>query len=152
MLHDDPNFLPGLDLIPLDLDNLTFSGLANDDSQSILSPHNSQLDAPQQYVGDLMLPPSQSSFAGGPTGGLDLLSARRDSGREARFEPPRLLEDDIGITIDPEGNISMDFDPPQQDRATSHGSFRADPGPERVSYSGEPLVCSASFKNRDNVH
>lgn len=130
ILQDDPNFLPGLELLPLDLDNLDQQ---SQQSGSFLSSHSSQLTtAPQQEIGGLIFPGSASSFAGGPVGGG--LSVRGDSGAGTRLgseffqqEPEGLLEDDLGLTIGEDGNIDFnDAAPARQARAPSGRVDRTD--------------------------
>lgn len=134
ILQDDPNFLPGLELLPLDLDNLDFvTDQQSQRSGSFLSSHSSQLTtAPQQEIGGLIFPGSASSFAGGPVGGG--LSVRGDSGAGTRLgseffqqEPEGLLEDDLGLTIGEDGNIDFnDAAPARQARAPSGRVDRTD--------------------------
>ncbi|CAK4034916.1 unnamed protein product [Lecanosticta acicola] len=125
MLQDDPNFLPGLDFMPLDLDNLNHvSSGALEETQETLSPHSSRTHSSQHSFGGLDLPASQSSLIGGPVGGLDLLSARDGSARGGKSGPAQLLDDDLGLTIDDDGNIHMDDHPVRQPRAPSD---RVDP-------------------------
>lgn len=85
--------------MPIVLDNLNM-GL-NHDTQATLSPHSSQYTASQHSIGGLMIPPSQSSFTGGPVGGLDLLSVRGDYGTGTRRRTNMVLDDDdLGIEAD----------------------------------------------------
>lgn len=106
ILQDDPNYLPDLDLMPFDLDNLNLNIDVYHDTQATLSPHSSQHTASQHSIGGLMLPPSQSSFTGGPVGGLDLLSIRGDSGAGTRRRTDMVLaDDDLGFTIEADGTF-----------------------------------------------
>ena len=122
MLQDDPNFFPDIDLVPLDLANMDLDLSTIGASQgSTLSPHNSQLagigiGSPED-VGGLIIPPSASSFIGGPVGGLDDFDIRGDSGAGSRIERGGFLDDDLGLVIDEEGNMVMTDAPPQQPRA-----------------------------------
>lgn len=107
VLQDDPNFLPDFDLMPVDLDRLDFNATSGEESQRTLSPHDSQISLSQHYAGDLIIPPSASSFLGGPVGGFGGLSVRGDSGAGRRFEPAGFLDDDLGISIEPDGTMLM---------------------------------------------
>jgi hypothetical protein len=76
-----------------------------------LSPHNSQpadagIGTPED-VGGLIIPPSASSFLGGPVGGAGRISVRGDSGAGSRADRPGFLDDDLGLIIDEEGNVQM---------------------------------------------
>lgn len=123
LLEDDPAFIPGLDLMNLNLDNLNFgqlnidSTMLLDDPQSSLSPHSTQLtDASQQSIGGLMLPPSASSFQGGPVGGSDLFGLRGNSESGANVQPARMLEDDLFVVGD-DGTMNFDDIPIRQPSA-----------------------------------
>jgi len=136
ILQDDPNFLPELELLPLDLENLDFVAGGDQQSQrsgSFLTPHSSHLTtAPVQEIGGLIIPGSASSFFGGPVGGG--LSVRGDSGAGTRLgsglfqqEPDGLLEDDLGLNIDEDGNVQFrDEAPARQARAPSGKVDRTD--------------------------
>lgn len=141
MLQDDPNFLPELDLAPLDLDMMDIDAMAMGASQgSTLSPHNSQLagvgiGSPED-VGGLIIPPSASSSLGSSVGGGQRgFSVRGDSGAGSRMGHPGLLDDDLGLVIDDDGNLRMTDAPPRQPLApfargpaTSVGGRDAGPG------------------------
>ncbi|EME48973.1 hypothetical protein DOTSEDRAFT_19460 [Dothistroma septosporum NZE10] len=104
ILQDDPNFLPALDLMPVDLDNLDFD--INHDTQTTLSPESPQYTSSQHSIGGLMIPPSRSSFIGGPVGGLDLLSVRGDYGSGTQGRTGMVLEDDdLGFVIETDGTF-----------------------------------------------
>lgn len=130
ILQDDPNFLPELELLPLDLDNLDFTtDQQSQRSGSFLSPHSSQLTtATPQDIGGLIIPGSASSFSGGPVGGG--LSVRGDSGAGTRLGSglfQLLLEDDLGLNIDDDGNMRFDDEAPaRQARAPSGRIERTD--------------------------
>lgn len=122
MLHDDPNFFPDLDLMPIDLDRLDFDMTTTEGSQrSTLSPHSSQLTGigigSQHDIGGLIIPPSASSLIGGPVGGVGDFSVRGDSGAGARLDVGSFYDDDLGLAIDDDGNLRMDDAPPRQPRA-----------------------------------
>nr|OQO28495.1 hypothetical protein B0A51_03307 [Rachicladosporium sp. CCFEE 5018] len=120
VLQDDPNFLPELDLLSLDFD-AQMAGMG-DSQRSTLSPRSSQLAAPFADIGGILIPQSASSFAGGPVGGGRAFSVLGDSGAGSRIgsgafqqrqhEPEGLLEDDLGMIIDEEGNVTMVEDMP----------------------------------------
>jgi hypothetical protein len=140
-MEEDPNFMPGMDLLALD--ELNYEQLDVDDgAQSLLSPHGSQTtNFSQQSVGGLMLPPSDSSFAGGPVGGFGSFGILGDSGRGSkhRFDQPvQLLDDDPIFTVEDDGTMNFDAgleDQQQrspsrriiQGRSSGHGSgWRSD--------------------------
>ena len=63
ILQDDPNFLPELDLLPVDLgDAVMFTGLESLQSPDTVTPVGSQRQDPSlpDLGGDLMMPPSAS--------------------------------------------------------------------------------------------
>ncbi|KAK3706655.1 R8 protein [Vermiconidia calcicola] len=133
MLQDDPNFNPDLDLMPMDLDRLDFDMATTDDShRSTLSPHSSQLTGvgigSQHDIGGLIIPPSASSFIGGPVGGMAGLSVRGDSGAGARAGQGGFLDDDLGLEIDFDGNLRMSDAAPRQLRVPSARTERVDLG------------------------
>ena len=83
-----------------------------------LSPYNSQpadagVGTPED-VGGLIIPPSASSFLGGPVGGAGRISVRGDSGAGSRAGRPGFLDDDLGLVIDEEGNVQMTDAPPRE--------------------------------------
>lgn len=102
ILQDDPNFLPDLDMMPVDLDNINFTYM-EDTQQTSLSSHGSAVSrtitGSQQSIGGLVIPPSNSSFAGGPVRGADLFSVRGDSGpgTAVKTAPRDLVDDDLGL-------------------------------------------------------
>lgn len=118
-----------------------------EDSQrsSIFSPRNSQRDGSiigsQQSVGGLLIPPSTSSLLGGPVGGAGGFSIRGDSGAGTRIgsgyfqqnEPEGLLDDDLGLTVDADGNVHMEDRPIRQPRGPSTRVDRTDAGSEPAS-------------------
>jgi hypothetical protein len=110
-LEEDPNFMPGMDL--LDLDQLNLDNVELDDGvQSLLSPHGSQTTSrSQQSISGLMLPPSQSSFAGGPVGGFGSFGMLGDSGRGSNHrstQPAQLLDDEPLWTVNNDGTMNFD--------------------------------------------
>ncbi|KAF7193006.1 Meiotic recombination protein rec8 [Pseudocercospora fuligena] len=103
VLQDDPDFLPGLDLMPRDLDDLNLHIDFNDTQMSI-TPGSLQShlhDGSQQSIGGLDLPPSHSSSLGGAVAGRDTFSIRGDSGPGTGLRSaPRLLDDDdLGLDL-----------------------------------------------------
>jgi len=141
MLEDDPNFLPELDLLqvdleisemPTDLDSL------QDPSQVAFESSQRNHGLVQDFGGAVMMPPSTSSFPGGPVGGGRQLSVRGDSGTGTRIgsglfqqdEAHGMLEDDLGMQIDADGNFVLDedmpTDPVRQPRAPSGPVDRTD--------------------------
>ena len=141
VLEDDPNFLPELDLLQMDLDDPTML-IDRDSMQSpaTVTPDNSQHQQAFLPVvaGGLMEPASASSFVGGPVGAGYAFSVRGDSGAGTRIgsgffqqdEPQGLLEDDLGMQIDADGNFVLDEDLPatitRQPRAPSGQIDRTD--------------------------
>ena len=116
-LQDDPNFLPELDLLPMDLDIATaIVDLDLRRSSDLFTPQGSQeKESPLQYSGGaLMAPLSVSSSLGGPIGGTGYVRCDQGSGTPVeggflhRDEPQGLLEDDLGIQIDADGNFFLD--------------------------------------------
>lgn len=105
-LQDDPTFEPDLDLLPMDVDNLDTNFRMEDETQSVLSPHNSQLTSgSQQSIGGLNIP-ADSSILGGSVDGFDNFGSHVGSGRLARMEPPQQLDDDdLGLLIEPAGAL-----------------------------------------------
>ena len=85
-----------------------------------------------------MEPPSASSLVGGPVGAGYAYSVRGGSGAGTRIgsgffqqdEPQGLLEDDLGMQIDADGNFVIDEDLPAMDtrqpRAPSGRVYRTD--------------------------
>lgn len=141
VLEDDPNFLPELDLLQMDLDDPTML-IDRDSMQSptTVTPDNSQHQQVFLPVvaGGLMEPASASSFVGGLVGAGYAFSVRGDSGAGTRIgsgffqqdEPQGLLEDDLGMQIDADGNFVLDEDLPatitRQPRAPSGQIDRTD--------------------------
>ena len=126
VLGDDPNFLPELDLLQIDLaDSTMFTGLDSLQSPATITPDNSQRQGAflPDLVGGLLEPPSASSLVGGPIGAGYAYSVRGDSGVGTRIgsglfqqdEPQGLLEDDFGMQIDADGNFVLDEDLPTMD-------------------------------------
>ena len=141
VLEDDPNFLPELDLLQIDLsDSTMLTGLDSLQSPATITPDNSQRQDAflPDLAGGLMEPPSASSLVGGPVGAGYAYSVRGDSGAGVRIssgvvqqdEPQGLLEDDLGMQIDADGNFVLDEDLPaidtRQPRAPSGRVDRTD--------------------------
>lgn len=97
---------------------------------SLQSPATITPDNPQRQdaflpdpTGGLMEPPSASSLVGGPVGAGYAYSVRGDSGAGTRIgsgmfqqdEPQGLLEDDLGMQIDADGNFVLDENLPAMD-------------------------------------
>lgn len=150
VLEDDPNFMPELDLMPIDLNDLTLSP-GNDDMQSYLSPYgSSQTIASEHSIGGLRLPSSNNSFIGGPGGGFDMLSPFEQSGSRPRHERPQLLEDNLGLMIGPDDDFVMEDAPFQQPVAPSDHAARTDVGNvadaakvQSDQHSDQPIVGSS---------
>ncbi|KAK5128697.1 hypothetical protein LTR85_000030 [Meristemomyces frigidus] len=126
LLQDDPNFLPDFDLMPIDLEQLNFdlSTTAEHSQRSNLSPHSSQLT-----VGSLQIPGQSSSLMGGPVGGFGGgFSVRGDSGAGARFDNGGFLDEDLGITVEPDGTMRFSDAPQRQPAAPSGRVDRTDLG------------------------
>jgi meiotic recombination protein REC8 len=126
VLEDDPNFLPELDLLQMDLDDPTMLiDLDSMQSPATITPDNSQRQDAflPDLAGGLMEPASASSLVGGPVGAGYAFSVRGDSGAGTRIgsgffqqdEPQVLLEDDLGMQIDADGNFVLDEDLPARD-------------------------------------
>jgi len=141
VLEDDPNFLPELDLLQIDLGDTTMlTDLNSLQSPATITPDNSQRQDAflPDLAGALMEPPSASSLVGGPVGAAYAYSIRGDSGAGTRIgsglfqqdEPQGLLEDDLGMQIDADGNFVLDEDLPatntRQPRAPSGRVDRTD--------------------------
>lgn len=138
VLEDDPNFLPELDLLHIDLgDSTMLTGLNSLQSPATLTPNNSQRQDAflADLAGGLMEPPSASSLVGGPVDAGYAYSVCGDSGAGVRIssgvfkqdEPQGLLEDDLGIQIDADGNFVLDEDlPPMDTRQPRAHSGRVD--------------------------
>jgi hypothetical protein len=141
MLEDDPDFLPELDLLQVDLEIYELAtGLDSmqDSSQIVAGSSQHSQGFVQDLGGALMTPPSASSFSGGPVGGGRQLSVRGDSGAGTRIggglfqqdEAHGMLEDDLGMQIDADGNFVLDEDMPtepvRQPRAPSGPVDRTD--------------------------
>lgn len=133
--------MPELDLLQVDLDDATMlTGLDSLQSLSSVTPDNSQRQDAflPDLAGGLMEPPSASSLVGGPVGAGYAYSVRGDSGAGTRIgsgffqqdEPQGLLEDDLGMQIDADGNFVLDEDLPavdtRQPRAPSGRVDRTD--------------------------
>jgi meiotic recombination protein REC8 len=134
ILKDDPNFLPELDLLQMDLDEPTMlTGLDSLQSSATITPDNSRRGGAflPDLGGGLMIPALASSLVGGPVSAGMAYSARGDSGVGTRIgsgffqqdEPQGLLEDDLGMQIDADGNFVIDEEVPappvRQPRAPS---------------------------------
>lgn len=126
--------MPELDLLQMDLDEPTMViGLDSLNGSAGLTPEKSQRSGAslQDFGGALMMPPSASSFPGGPVGAGGNMSVRGDFGAGTRIEnglfqqdeATGLLEDDLGMQIDADGNFVLDDDIPtaavRQPRAPS---------------------------------
>jgi len=111
VLEDDPNFLPELDLVPMDLDQLdTEVTTPANSGRSTLAPHDSQITIGSQQIGGLIIPGrSASSMIGGSVSGYGgFSSVRGDSAAGMRRDTGGLLDDDeVGITIMPDGSMQM---------------------------------------------
>ena len=139
ILQDDPNFLPELDLLPVDLgDAVMFTGLESLQSPDTVTPVGSQRQDPSlpDLGGDLMMPPSASSFVGGLVGAGDAYSVR-GSGLFRQDEAHGMLEDDLGMQIDADGNLVLEEDFPlatqRQPRAPIGRVDRTDIGSDTAS-------------------
>ena len=124
----------------MDLDHLDFDMTITEDSQrsSILSPHSSQLSGSailsQQTSGGLLIPPSASSFIGGPVGGFGSFGIWSDSGAGTRLgsgnfqrdENEGLLDDDLGLVVQDDGTMIMQDAPLRQPRGPMGRSERTD--------------------------
>ena len=90
-----------------------FTGLESLHSPSTVTPVASQHQdgSLPDLGGDLMMPPSASSFMGGPFGAGNAHSAR-GSGFFQQDEAHGLLEDDLGMQIDADGNLVLEEDLP----------------------------------------
>ncbi|EME89385.1 uncharacterized protein MYCFIDRAFT_76725 [Pseudocercospora fijiensis CIRAD86] len=103
VLQDDPNFLPGLDLMPQDLEDLDLRIDLNDTQMSITpgSLRSHRNNGSQQSIGGLNLPPSHSSPIGDAMGGRDIFSLRGHSGPGSglRSAPKLLEDDDLGLDL-----------------------------------------------------
>jgi meiotic recombination protein REC8 len=106
ILEDDPNFLPELDLLQMDLDEPTMlTGLDSLQSSATITPDNSRRGGAflPDLGGGLMIPALASSLVGGPVSAGMAYSARGDSGVGTRIgsgffqqdEPQGLLEDEV---------------------------------------------------------
>ena len=122
MLQDDPNFFPDIDLVPFDPEAMNLDITTAGGSQgSTFTPHKAQLagvgiGSPDD-IGGIIIPPDDSSFIGGPVGGMGGFSLRGDSGACSRIERQAFLDDDLGLAIDEDGNLQMTDAPPRQTRA-----------------------------------
>lgn len=100
------------------------------DFDSLQSPATTTPDNSQRQdaflpdpTGGLMEPPSASSLVGGPVGAGYAYSVRGDSGAGTcigsgmfqQDEPQGLLEDDLGMQIDADGNFVLDENLPAMD-------------------------------------
>jgi hypothetical protein len=125
----------------MDLDDATLlTGLDSLQSPATITPNNSQRQDAflPDLAGGLMEPASASSLIGGPVGAGHAYSVRGDSGTGTRIgsgffqhdEPQGLLEDDLGMQIDADGNFVLDEDLPavdtRQPRAPSGRVDRTD--------------------------
>lgn len=130
ILQDDPNFLPDFDLMPLDLGRLDFdTPTAGESQRETLTPYGSQHTPDwQQHSGGLILPQSVSSIVGGPVGGFGSFGRRGDSGVGSRYEHAALLDDDLGLSFDPEGDVAMVAGPVRQPAGPAIRGERTDPG------------------------
>jgi hypothetical protein len=118
--------LPELDLLQMDLDDATLlTGVECLQSPATLIPNNSQRQDAflPDLAGGLMEPASASSLVGRPVGAGYAYSVRGDSGTGTRTgsgffqqdEPQGLLEDDLGMQIDADGNFVLNGDLPAMD-------------------------------------
>lgn len=110
--------------MPIDLEQLNFdlSTTAQDSQRFTLSPYNSQAT-----VDSLQFAGSSSSLVGGPVGGFGgEFSVRGDSGAGARFHDGGFLDDDLGITVEPDGTMRFSDVPRRQSAAPSGRVDRTD--------------------------
>jgi hypothetical protein len=121
-------------------DNAMLIDLDSLQSPTTITPENSQRQGAflPDLAGGLMEPASASSLVGGPVGAGYAYSVRGDSGAGTRIgsgffqqdEPQGLLEDDLGMQIDADGNFVLDEDLPavnsRQPRAPSGRIDRTD--------------------------
>lgn len=144
MLQDDPNFLPDLDLVPIDLDQLNLDvtiAAAEDSQRSTLSPHSSQftINGSQQIsLPGLNIPGRSSSLMGGPVGGYaGSFGVRGDSGAGMRVRDDDIfLDDGAGISVGPDGTMIFGDVP---------GSVRQPAGP---SERGERIGLGSGYGER----
>ncbi|KAK5144157.1 R8 protein [Rachicladosporium monterosium] len=120
LLPDDPNFLPDFDLVPIDLEQLDLNfdsssiHAAEESQRSTLSSHNSQLVfGSQDSLPMLNIPGRSSSLFGGPVGGGGSFGIRGDSGAgtDLRHRDELFLDDDLGITVEPDGTMRFNEEP-----------------------------------------
>ena len=120
LLPDDPNFLPDFDLVPIDLEQLDMNfdpssvQEAEESQRSTLSPHNPQLVfGSQDSLPMLNIPGRSSSLFGGPVGGGGSFGIRGDSGAGTgmRHRDELFLDDDLGITVEPDGTMRFNEEP-----------------------------------------
>nr|POE59115.1 hypothetical protein CFP56_24385 [Quercus suber] len=117
ILPDDPNFLPDFNLMPVDLDLLDAEmATVNGSQRAPLSPYGllHDLSSPRD-PGGLVLPPSDSSFGGRAVGNSGSFGFRGDFGPDAGSGSPykhaNLLDDDLGLSLDFDGDIVMGANP-----------------------------------------
>lgn len=146
ILQDDPYFLPELDLLPINLDD---APLVNNRAASLRSASNStppsmqhKSDFENDIARVMTMPQSASSFAAaggpvGPVGESTAPSVRGDSVAGTRIgsalfqqdEARGLLEDDLGMQIDADGNLVLEDDlpapPVRHPRVPAGGEDRA---------------------------
>ncbi|KAK1821743.1 R8 protein [Friedmanniomyces endolithicus] len=120
LLPDDPNFLPDFDLVPINLEQLDMNfdpssvHAAEESQRSTLSPHNSQLVfGSQDSLPMLNIPGRSSSLFGEPVGGGGSFGIRGDSGAGTgmRHRDELFLDDDLGITVEPDGTMRFSEEP-----------------------------------------
>ncbi|KXS96675.1 hypothetical protein AC579_3834 [Pseudocercospora musae] len=140
VLQDDPDFLPGLHLMPRDLEDVNLH-IGFNDTQMSVTPGSLQShlnEGSQQSIGGLKLPSSHSSSRGGSAvGGHDTLSIRGDLGPGTGFRSaPRLLDDD-------DLGLDLGFEPVRQPAVPSgklfSGSNLADGGGDNSAHD-QPML------------
>lgn len=127
-------------------DNTMLIDLDSLQSPTTMTPNNSQHQGAflPDLAGGLMESASASSLVGGPVGAGYAYSVRGDSGAGTRIgsafqqdEPQGLLEDDLGMQIDADGNFVLDEDLPavdtRQPRAPSGRVDRTDVASDTAS-------------------
>lgn len=124
--------------------------MIEDETQSMLSPHNSQLTiGSQQTTGGLLIP-SNSSIVGNGVGGVDFFGEEGGSSRVARMGPPQQLEDDLGLIIEPDGTMRMSEAPAREARGPIDRADRTTPISALLGGTlqhSEAMVCSLQFSS-----
>jgi len=106
--------------VPINLEQLDMNfdpssvHAAEESQRSTLSPHNSQLVfGSQDSLPMLNIPGRSSSLFGGPVGGGGSFGIRGDSGAGTglRNRDELFLDDDLGITVEPDGTMRFSEEP-----------------------------------------